>query len=186
LICDFRPLCQFSIFWLFSKDDHLHFRSVMKYISCYYFSWNMWSFPTWTIWIAHAIQLDNQKQMHACLLWLFYWYDIPTTVKPLLHHHVFSNNDKFSSSIICIYIFLQNLRIFIRIIGRKTCGKIEPNNRVFFPIPISQYTLSWQTDQFVYSLFSNFVANLYQYCVLSHVYLCYTTVLYLLTQAKLY
>ena len=72
LICDFHPLCQFSIFWLFSKDDHLHFRSVMKYISCYYFSWNMWSFPTWTTWIAHAIQLDNKKQMHACLLWLFF------------------------------------------------------------------------------------------------------------------
>jgi len=115
LICDFHPLCQFSIFWLFSKDDHLHFRSLMMYISCYYFSWNMWSFPTWTTWIAHAIQLDNKKQMHACLLWLFYWYDIPTTVKSLLHHHVFSNNDKFSGSIICIFIFLHNFRNFTRI-----------------------------------------------------------------------
>jgi len=127
LNCDLHPLCQFSIFWLFLKDDHLHFRSVMMYISCNYFSWNMWSFPTWTTWIAHAIQLDNQIQMHACLLWFFLliWYT--HQVKFLLHHHLFSNNDKFSSSIICIFIFLHNLRIFIRI------GKIEQNNSVFFP-----------------------------------------------------
>jgi len=56
LICDFRPLCQFSIFWLFSKDDHLHFRSVMKYISCYYFSWNMWSFLGFLILVSQKFR----------------------------------------------------------------------------------------------------------------------------------
>jgi hypothetical protein len=55
---------------------------------------------------------------------------------------------------------------------------------VLFFIAISQYILSYQTDQFICSLFSDFVAKMYQYCVMSHVYL-YVIMLYILAQAEL-
>jgi hypothetical protein len=55
---------------------------------------------------------------------------------------------------------------------------------VLFFIAISQYILSYQTDQVICSLFSDFVANLYQYYVISHVYL-YVIMLYNLAQAEL-
>jgi hypothetical protein len=60
---------------------------------------------------------------------------------------------------------------------------LAENNSSLF-IEISQYILSYQTDQFICSLFSDFVAKLYQYCVMSHVYL-YVIMLYILAQAEL-